>query len=389
MILRRVLTRPKTASTQLTRVPRPALSYRFPPRRTRVPRSIVQAGVNDSGGSGILGYDVYVSEDSGPFTQWLKDTTLTHSQFTKAEPGHTYAFYCVATDNVGNVKPTPTEAQTQTTIVPWTFINVSRVSISNTPVAAVTIQFSGSLNLQPMIADQSIIAAITLSGLTGNAVDLSQGGFTFDSTNHTLTWTSTAPLPTGDYVLQMDGSKLFDSAGNILAGGQGGNIQFVLQNFAAAANVQAGGADLQVNAYSVPTMADWNSNGLTDLIVGEKTADSLGKVRVYLNSGTAAAPVFGTFFYAQSNGADFSIPGSGCMGVFPRVFDSDGDGRKDLIVGTADGKVEVLLNTSIQTPIHSSARRQRFKWRGGCKSRHRRGRSSNAEHRRLEQRRTV
>ena len=35
----------------------------------------------------------------------------------------------------------------------------------------------------------------------------------------------------------------------------------------------AGGAPIQVDRYSVPALADWNSDGLADLIVDEKTGD--------------------------------------------------------------------------------------------------------------------
>jgi hypothetical protein len=66
-------------------------------------------------GSGIASYDVYVSDDSGPFTPFLLGTTDTSATFA-GQRGHTYAFYSVAIDNVGNRQPTPTAAQAST----WT-----------------------------------------------------------------------------------------------------------------------------------------------------------------------------------------------------------------------------------------------------------------------------
>jgi len=119
--------------------------------------------------------------------------------------------------------------------------------------------------------------------------------------------------------------------------------------------VQAGGADIHVASYSVPSLADWNSDGLTDLIVGEKTATLEGKIRVYLNSGTNAAPAYGPFSYAQTAVGDLSVPGAGCLGVFPRVFDWNQDGMKDLVMGLADGTVQVALNEHNDTePIFAS-----------------------------------
>lgn len=116
--------------------------------------------------------------------------------------------------------------------------------------------------------------------------------------------------------------------------------------------VQAGGVDIQVPGYSVPSLADWNGDGLKDLIVGEGGGTAPGKVRVYLNVGTQAQPQFRDFFYAQSEGADLTcVPGS-CMGCFPRVVDWDQDGRIDLLVGQADGTVRIFTNYGLDgTPI--------------------------------------
>jgi hypothetical protein len=57
-------------------------------------------------GPGIASYDVYVSDDGGPFTIWQSATAATSANFT-GRPGHRYAFYSVATDPLGFVQPTP------------------------------------------------------------------------------------------------------------------------------------------------------------------------------------------------------------------------------------------------------------------------------------------
>lgn len=75
--------------------------------------------------------------------------------------------------------------------------------------------------------------------------------------------------------------------------------------------VQAGGADLSVPGYSVPSLAHWNDDGLLDLVVGHGSGTADVKVRVYLNSGSPEAPAFGGFAYAQSNGTDLTAPGGG------------------------------------------------------------------------------
>jgi RHS repeat-associated protein len=73
------------------------------------------SGQDDPGGSGIATYDIFVSDNGGPFTAFLSGTTQTSASFT-GQLGHTYGFYSVATDNVGNRQPTPTAAQATTTV---------------------------------------------------------------------------------------------------------------------------------------------------------------------------------------------------------------------------------------------------------------------------------
>jgi hypothetical protein len=76
--------------------------------------------------------------------------------------------------------------------------------------------------------------------------------------------------------------------------------------------VQAGGLDIDVPGYSVPSFVVWDGDALRDLIVGEGGGGyPEGKVRVYPNVGTAAAPEFSGYSYVQSVGSDLILPGSG------------------------------------------------------------------------------
>jgi Ca2+-binding RTX toxin-like protein len=120
------------------------------PLQSTSPFTVKWSGQDDSGGSGIASYDVYVSTDGGPFTRWLKATALTASDFT-GQVGHAYAFYSVATDYVGNVQPTPTGAQATTTVAnpapPATTTTLSivfKTSVANQPIAlTATVGLSG------------------------------------------------------------------------------------------------------------------------------------------------------------------------------------------------------------------------------------------------------
>ena len=109
--------------------------------------------------------------------------------------------------------------------------------------------------------------------------------------------------------------------------------------------IQAGGSDIVVGRFATAMFDDWNNDGLNDLIIGEGAA-AIGKVRIYLNGGPAGAPVFNTFFYAQADGSDLEVSSTGCLPACPRTADWDNDGRKDLIVGLNDGRVQVYLNVN-------------------------------------------
>ncbi|HNY26524.1 MAG TPA: VCBS repeat-containing protein [Candidatus Sumerlaeota bacterium] len=55
----------------------------------------------------------------------------------------------------------------------------------------------------------------------------------------------------------------------------------------------------------VPCVTDWNNDGKKDLIVGQFGG---GKIALYLNQGTDAAPVFSKPEYLKAGGAEISLP---------------------------------------------------------------------------------
>ncbi|MCX6922940.1 MAG: hypothetical protein NT154_06985, partial [Verrucomicrobia bacterium] len=72
-------------------------------------------GWDETNGSGVGSYDVYVSDNSGDWTLWQSASTTNTAAFTGV-PGHTYAFYSVARDNVGNLESKLAQAEAQTTV---------------------------------------------------------------------------------------------------------------------------------------------------------------------------------------------------------------------------------------------------------------------------------
>lgn len=72
-------------------------------------------GTDDKHGSGIFTYDVFVSENEGPFLLWLSGTSDTWGLY-EGQIGRTYRFYSVARDYAGNIESAPAEADATTTV---------------------------------------------------------------------------------------------------------------------------------------------------------------------------------------------------------------------------------------------------------------------------------
>jgi hypothetical protein len=105
--------------------------------------------------------------------------------------------------------------------------------------------------------------------------------------------------------------------------------------------------DINVGARTCSVVADWNSDGRKDLVVGERE----GKIHVFLNEGTDTEPDFRSELLAQANGADLVVPSARSS---PDVLDLDDDGRKDLLTGNTNGELVFYSNTgSEQAPSFS------------------------------------
>ncbi len=97
---------------------------------------LMQWSRSDGAGSGIAGYDVYVSLELGPFSLWQTGTTLTETLYA-AQPGPTCGFYSVATDSVHNRQPAPGTAQATTPRRPgWTGLVAGAAAANTAPAGA-------------------------------------------------------------------------------------------------------------------------------------------------------------------------------------------------------------------------------------------------------------
>ena len=100
-------------------------------------------------------------------------------------------------------------------------------------------------------------------------------------------------------------------------------------------HITANGVAIDVGTLSIPVVHDWNEDGMKDLVVGNDPA----YIRVYLNVGTNAAPVFNTYFQIPSNPTISQIKNA------PDIGDLNGDGLKDLAFGWWLGTVVYYPNS--------------------------------------------
>lgn len=95
---------------------------------------------------------------------------------------------------------------------------------------------------------------------------------------------------------------------------------------------------IDVGARATPCAVDWNNDGRTDLAVGALD----GKVHLYLDGATEGEPDFLAETFAQEDGHDLLVPG---VRSSPVVLDLDGDGMKDLLTGNTEGRLLLYGNT--------------------------------------------
>jgi hypothetical protein len=145
-----------------------------------------------------------------------------------------------------------------------------------------------------------------------------------------------------------------DKRKDLLVGLGGGTVKAFLNIgsdnepvFDAGANVKVGSGDaynLDVGSRATPSLVHWNDDGMLDIVSGGLD----GAIHVYYNCGCGGSvpPRFylstslGT--YAQEETYDLLVPSGRSS---PVVFDTDGDGKKDILTGNTEGLILFYKNT--------------------------------------------
>jgi hypothetical protein len=145
---------------------------------------------------------VYVSDNGGPFTAFLTATTQTSATFHGVN-GHKYAFFSVATDNVGNIQATPKAAQATTTlrIPPAPAVKKTTVTRSKGSIDAITVYFSEAITTASADnrKDYTLVDAGSshFFGGKGNS-KVTIRSMSYNASSHSVKLTLARPVSTGD-----------------------------------------------------------------------------------------------------------------------------------------------------------------------------------------------
>ena len=228
------------------------------------------SGSDSAGGSGIAGYDVFVSDNGGVYTPFVTGTTATSALFTGVN-GHTYGFFSVATDEAGNVQPPPAAAEASTNL---------QIRLTTTTTL--------TSNLTTLVPGQTAIFTVIVSAGAGNlpptgyvtfkngtlvvaTVALQSGVATF----------STANMAVGKHTF----TATYGGAGPILASAAAPLVESVVT------------AALEADPYTAGATALFVGGTSTADTIVFKPADAVGDVAATITNSTTKnkALALGTF----------------------------------------------------------------------------------------------
>ncbi len=287
------------------------------------------SGQGNAGGSGVVEYDVYVSDDGGAFALFQSHTAATAATFT-GEDGHTYAFYSVATDNGGNRQATPASAQATTLVdlSPTATVDSPGANPLTAPVDQLTLSFSKPVT--GLVLDD---LSLTLNG-GGNLLTASQTLTTSDGENYTLGNLASLTDYPGTYLFTLTaaGSAISDSAATAFATDAAGSF---VENVPARVSSPADSGDGSLRQALLDAAG---APGLTHIIqfelaAGAQTIDLLSPLPTLADpiivgvDASQNVTIVGSSSVAWTNTQTFELSGAGSLN-----FGGGIDGAGDLVV---------------------------------------------------------
>ncbi|HEY4233761.1 MAG TPA: RHS repeat-associated core domain-containing protein, partial [Lacipirellulaceae bacterium] len=205
------------------------------------------SGRDEVGGSGLQGYNIWVSVDGSQYSEWESDIIGTSAAYHALAGTHTYAFYSQAIDNVGNVEaPHATADATITVTTPppvvtdvlvdgasWSssFLSYLRSSGQGngagyaipvgTSAQLTTLPWTGLNQIQIVFNENVNLHESSLALYGVNASQYSFSDFSYNATTFTATWTLATPLKADKILLDLNGHNtagVTDAGGSLLDG---------------------------------------------------------------------------------------------------------------------------------------------------------------------------
>ena len=161
--------------------------------------------------------------------------------------------------------------------------------------------------------------------------------------------TRIAPMDGTSFVASGDGPVYYYAAGTTpAADGR--------PSYLAPAPLMMRSGELYAGSCSVPNVADWDRDGVLDIVSG--TSD--GRIAFFKNYGTNEAPAFGEPCFLQADGQEVCIrsgyydlggPLNAAYGFLgPTVIDWNGDGIPDIVYSSNAMRTGILLGTGKPAP---------------------------------------
>jgi hypothetical protein len=187
-------------------------------------------------GSGIASYNIYVSDNGGAFTLWQSAVTTTSASYT-GTLGHTYGFYSIVTDYVGNVQAAKTSADTSTTVTPPTpLVSATTLTSSSARIAS-----GSSVTFTAVVTPPVGTATVPTGSVEFFNGTTSLGAGTLNGTGTATLATTALPVGTDSITAQYGGDAIFAASTSTAVSVVVGTPNFSLSLSAASVSVASGG----------------------------------------------------------------------------------------------------------------------------------------------------